>query len=95
MGMLRTCRDPLAAGSTSRSCVGLGARSAVEVGCTLPHGTSMVSCDWPYEAYSSLLQPSLTTDLHDLFMILYLVLNLPWMVLSTMHSTTAEARRWR
>lgn len=28
-------------------------------------------------------------------MIVYLVLNLPWMALSTMHSTNARARRWR
>jgi hypothetical protein len=34
-------------------------------------------------------------DLHDLFMIVYLVLNVPWMVLSTLHSTTQKARRWR
>ncbi|BEJ12602.1 hypothetical protein CspHIS471_0210620 [Cutaneotrichosporon sp. HIS471] len=34
-------------------------------------------------------------DLHDLFMIVYLVLNVPWMVLSTLHSTTQQARRWR
>jgi hypothetical protein len=28
-------------------------------------------------------------------MIVYLVLNVPWMVLSTLHSTNDRARRWR
>lgn len=28
-------------------------------------------------------------------MIVYLVLNVPWMALSTIHSTNARARRWR
>jgi hypothetical protein len=34
-------------------------------------------------------------DLHDLFMIIYLVLNVPWMYLSTAHSTNDRARKWR
>lgn len=34
-------------------------------------------------------------DLHDLFMIVYLILNLPWMILSTMHSTNERSKRWR
>ncbi|TXT15669.1 hypothetical protein VHUM_00172 [Vanrija humicola] len=34
-------------------------------------------------------------DLHDLFMIIYLVLNLPWMYLSTVHSTNERASKWR
>ncbi|ORY35803.1 Frag1/DRAM/Sfk1 family-domain-containing protein [Naematelia encephala] len=34
-------------------------------------------------------------DLHDLFMIVYLVLTLPWMLLSTQNSTTPQARSRR
>ncbi|KAL7421582.1 Protein cwh43 [Cryptotrichosporon argae] len=34
-------------------------------------------------------------DLHDLFMIVYLLLNLPWMLLSTGNATNAKAKRRR
>ena len=34
-------------------------------------------------------------DLHDLCMIIYLILNVPWMYFSTYHSTNAKTRRRR
>jgi hypothetical protein len=35
------------------------------------------------------------SDLHDMFMILYLLLNLPWMYLSSINASTSQARRRR
>lgn len=34
-------------------------------------------------------------DLHDLAMIVYLVLDAPWMYLSWAHSTDPRAKKWR
>lgn len=34
-------------------------------------------------------------DLHDLFMIVYMVLDVPWFYLSWAHSTTPQAKKWR
>jgi len=34
-------------------------------------------------------------DLHDMFMIIYLLLNLPWMYLSSINASTSQARRRR
>jgi len=36
-----------------------------------------------------------SSDLHDMFMILYLLLNLPWMYLSSINASTSQARRRR
>jgi hypothetical protein len=33
-----------------------------------------------------------TLDLHDMFMIIYLLLNLPWMYLSSINASTNQAR---
>jgi len=35
------------------------------------------------------------SDLHDMFMIIYLLLNLPWMYLSSINASTRQARRRR
>lgn len=41
------------------------------------------------------LPHELISDLHDLFMILYLILTLPWMLLSTLNATSTKTRRRR
>ena len=62
---------------------------AAEVGYTLLHEIITVSLNTLAD------RSDRTSDLHDFFMIIYLLLTLPWMFLSMQNSTTARCRRRR
>jgi hypothetical protein len=63
---------------------------SVGAGFTLPPGMTTVSSVLDVEP-----QVNTIVDLHDLFMILYLLLTIPWMLLSTQNATSTKSRRQR
>ena len=58
----------------------------MEGGCTLRLETITV------DRLADLDDPVLLADLHDFFMIVYLLLNLPWMILSAELSPSSKVR---
>jgi len=72
-----------AAGSSDR------ANNIAEGGCLSLRGIIMVRAAWSSGYKADIV------DLHDMFMIIYLLLNLPWMYLSSINASTSQARRRR